>query len=126
MTIDRGKVSSLFGLLNNSAQDYSESSFKQIRCLRYIMKAMRKPISINICHTIVPSVREKSHKFRLSNPSRIAHSLDVFSRFSLNLRSASFPICSLDINATHFWVEKNQRPEMFQKSYAHADVQKNA
>ena len=38
MTIDREKVSSFFGLLNNSAQDRREKSFKQIRCSRHIWK----------------------------------------------------------------------------------------
>ena len=45
---------------------------------------------------------DKSHEFHLSDHSRIAHSLDVLSHFSLNLHGASFPICSLYINATHF------------------------
>ena len=66
------------------------------------MKATRKPISVDIRHAILPGFRDKLHEFRLSNHSRIAHSLDVFSRFSLNLRDASFPIPSLYINAAHF------------------------
>ena len=52
------------------------------------MKATRKPISVDIRNAILLGFRDELHEFRLSNHSRIAHSLDVFSRFSLNLRGA--------------------------------------
>ena len=55
----------------------------------------QREISVDIRQAILPGFRDKPHEFRLSTHSRIAHSLDVFSCFSLNLRGASFPICSL-------------------------------